>query len=259
MSLARISCDARPHPALSPGERRAIGVLRQIGTTHDGRRVAQLRPEIDERPQTSESPRTADDSPSPEGEGRGEGGRSTHFMNWPLLQNSLLVAGTTTALAVVFGFVAALWLATLEARCEACFSRWRSWRWRCRHSWSRIAGSTCSAKLECCDVAAVPDLFPRGTIWILALMLWPIALFAMLAAWRRLSAQFECEPALTGLRCYAGCCSPWRAANWFGGGADVRAGAEQLCRARHSANEGVAGRIVGSIQHHLFPDAGRAV
>ena len=38
-----------------------------------------------------------------------------------------------------------------------------------------------------------------GTIWILALLLWPITLFAVLAAWRRLeAAQFECEPAVTG-------------------------------------------------------------
>jgi len=37
-------------------------------------------------------------------------------MNWPLLQNSLLVAGTTTALATGFGLVAALWLATLAPR-----------------------------------------------------------------------------------------------------------------------------------------------
>ncbi|HEX5222272.1 MAG TPA: 6-bladed beta-propeller, partial [Verrucomicrobiae bacterium] len=36
-------------------------------------------------------------------------------------------------------------------------------------------------------------------IWILALLLWPITLFAVLAAWRRLeAAQLECEPAMTG-------------------------------------------------------------
>ena len=42
-------------------------------------------------------------------------------MNWPLLQNSLLLAGTTTALAVGFGLVAALWLATLETRWRNVF------------------------------------------------------------------------------------------------------------------------------------------
>ena len=42
-------------------------------------------------------------------------------MNWPLLQNSLLLAGTTTAVAMGFGLVAALWLATLEARWRNVF------------------------------------------------------------------------------------------------------------------------------------------
>ena len=42
-------------------------------------------------------------------------------MNWPLLQNSLLVAGTTTVAAVGFGLVAALWLATLAARWRNVF------------------------------------------------------------------------------------------------------------------------------------------
>ena len=35
-------------------------------------------------------------------------------MNWPLLQNSLLVAGLTTLLATALGFLAALWLEALE-------------------------------------------------------------------------------------------------------------------------------------------------
>jgi ABC-type Fe3+ transport system permease subunit len=48
-------------------------------------------------------------------------------------------------------------------------------------------------------MVAIRNLFARGTIWILALLLWPITLFAALAAWRRLeAAQFECEPAMTG-------------------------------------------------------------
>ena len=42
-------------------------------------------------------------------------------MNWPLLQNSLLVAGTTTAGAVGFGLIAALWLAGLESRWRHVF------------------------------------------------------------------------------------------------------------------------------------------
>jgi ABC-type spermidine/putrescine transport system permease subunit II len=37
-------------------------------------------------------------------------------MNWPLLQNSLLVSGATTLLAMAFGFMAALWLTSVGRR-----------------------------------------------------------------------------------------------------------------------------------------------
>ena len=37
-------------------------------------------------------------------------------MNWLLLQNSLLVSGTTTLLAMALGLMAALWLAAMERR-----------------------------------------------------------------------------------------------------------------------------------------------
>ncbi len=121
-------------------------------------------------------------------------------MNWPLLQNSLLVAGTTTALAVGFGLVAALWLATLGARWRSVFlalaivalalppflvtNCWISLLWD-------------SGVLRAWLPLRIYSL--GGTIWILSLLLWPITLFAALAAWRRLEvAQFECEPAMTG-------------------------------------------------------------
>ncbi len=122
-------------------------------------------------------------------------------MNWPLLQNSLLVAGTTTALAVGFGLVAALWLATLEAR-------WRNGflvaavmalalpPFLVTNCWISLLGET--GLLRAWLPFKIYSL--GGTIWILALLLWPITLFAVLAAWRRLeAAQFECEPAMTGI------------------------------------------------------------
>ena len=121
-------------------------------------------------------------------------------MNWPLLQNSLLVAGMTTALAAGFGLVAALWLATLEAR-------WRNGvlalavvalalpPFLVTNCWISLLG----------DNGALRAWLPLriyslgGTIWILSLMLWPITLFAALAGWRRLeAAQFECDPAMRG-------------------------------------------------------------
>jgi ABC-type Fe3+ transport system permease subunit/DNA-binding beta-propeller fold protein YncE len=121
-------------------------------------------------------------------------------MNWPLLQNSLLVAGTTTALAVSLGLIAALWLATLEAR-------WRNVLlgaavvalalppFLVTNCWIRLLGETGAWRVW----LPFKIYSLGGTIWILALLLWPIALFAVLAAWRRLeAAQFECEPAMTG-------------------------------------------------------------
>ncbi len=121
-------------------------------------------------------------------------------MNWPLLQNSLLLAGTTTALAVGFGLVVALWLATLEAH-------WRNVLlslaivalalppFLITNCWISLLGET--GVLRAWLPLKIYSL--GGTIWILSLMLWPITLFAVLAAWRRLeAAQFECEPAMTG-------------------------------------------------------------
>jgi len=38
-----------------------------------------------------------------------------------------------------------------------------------------------------------------GTVWILALLTWPVTLLALLGAWQRLEpAQLECDPAVTG-------------------------------------------------------------
>lgn len=121
-------------------------------------------------------------------------------MNWPLLQNSLLVAGMTTAVAVGFGLVAALWLATLEAR-------WRNVflvvavvalalpPFLVTNCWISLLGET--GMLRAWLPFKIYSL--GGTIWILSLLLWPITLLATLAAWRRLeAAQFECEPAMTG-------------------------------------------------------------
>ena len=121
-------------------------------------------------------------------------------MNWPLLQNSLLVAGTTTALAVGFGLVAALWLATLEARWRNVFLALAIVAlamppFLVTNCWISLLGD--KGLLRAWLPLRIYSL--GGTIWILALLLWPITLFATLAAWRRLeAAQFECEPAMTG-------------------------------------------------------------
>src|SRR5581483_2020397 len=121
-------------------------------------------------------------------------------MNWTLFQNSILVSGLTTLLSVAFGLMAALWLGGLETR------------WRAR--WLGVAVGT---------LALPPFLVTNcwlhylgssgvwhhwlplniyslgGTVWILALVTWPITLLAVLGAWQRLeAAQLESDMAVTG-------------------------------------------------------------
>ncbi len=122
-------------------------------------------------------------------------------MNWPLLQNSLLVAAAATMLAVGFGLMAALWLATLAARWRNVFLGLAILAlalppFLVTNCWINLLGETGVWR------AWLPFKVYSlgGTVWILSLMLWPITLFAALAAWQRLeAAQFECEPALRGL------------------------------------------------------------
>jgi len=121
-------------------------------------------------------------------------------MNWPLLQNSLLVAGTTTVLAVVFGLITALWLATLR-------STWRNVflalsivalalpPFLVTNCWIDLLGETGLWR----SWLPLKIYSLNGTIWILSLLLWPITTLATLSAWRRLeAAQLECDPKLTG-------------------------------------------------------------
>ena len=121
-------------------------------------------------------------------------------MNGPLLQNSLLVAGATTALAVGLGLVAALWLATLAARGRTAFLALAVVAlalppFLVTNCWISLLGDT--GVLRAWLPFRIYSL--GGTIWILSLMLWPITLFAVLSAWRRLeAAQLECEPTMTG-------------------------------------------------------------
>ncbi|MGC3959129.1 MAG: hypothetical protein QM813_14640 [Verrucomicrobiota bacterium] len=165
-------------------------------------------------------------------------------MNWPLLQNSLLVAGTTTALAMGFGLIAALWLATLEARWRNVFLAAAIVAlalppFLVTNCWIELLG----------EAGVLRRWLPfniyslGGTIWILALLLWPITMFAALAAWRRLeAAQFECEPAMTGFKLLHLLLLPVAKGELaLAAGTDVCARLEQLCCTGHSPNQGVAG------------------
>ncbi len=121
-------------------------------------------------------------------------------MNWLLLQNSLLVSALATVLAVALGFAAALWLAGLETR----------WQKRClalavialvlppflvTNCWLHLLGQTgVWRRWLPLDIYSL-----GGTVWILALLTWPITLLLALSAWRRLeAAQLESDPALGG-------------------------------------------------------------
>jgi len=122
-------------------------------------------------------------------------------MNWPLLQNSLLVAGITTAVAVGFGLVVALWLAALAARWRNVFLALAIVAlalppFLVTNCWISLLGD--NGLLRAWLPFRIYSL--SGTIWILSLLLWPLTVFAVLSAWQRLeAAQFECEPAMTGL------------------------------------------------------------
>jgi ABC-type Fe3+ transport system permease subunit/streptogramin lyase len=121
-------------------------------------------------------------------------------MNWPLLQNSLLVSGLTTALAVVLGCLVALWLTGLK-------QPWRNVSlavaivalalppFLVTNCWLYLLGHNGAWR------GWLPfNIYTLGgTVWVLALLTWPITLLLVYGSWRRLEvAQLESDPALSG-------------------------------------------------------------
>src|SRR5258706_12987853 len=117
-------------------------------------------------------------------------------MNWLLLKNSLLVSGLTTLLSLFFGLLAALWLAGLE-------KRWRNGLrlvavialvlppFLVTNCWLHYLGLTGVWRRW------LPfNIYSLGgTVWILALLTWPIVFLAASSAWQRLEApQLESDP-----------------------------------------------------------------
>ena len=131
-------------------------------------------------------------------------------MNWLLLKNSLLVAGMTTALAVAFGFVAALWLAGLERRWRNLFlvlamSALALPPFLVTNCWLDLLGETGAWR------SWLPlNIFSLGgTVWILALLYWPLTLLLTWSAWQRLEpAHLEADPAVTGFTLIRGLLVP---------------------------------------------------
>ncbi|MEO7300158.1 MAG: hypothetical protein ABI042_16460, partial [Verrucomicrobiota bacterium] len=122
------------------------------------------------------------------------------MMNWPLIQNSLLVAGITTVFSTLLGIFSALWLAGLERRWRKFFLTFAILTlalpaFLVTNCWLDLLGLTGIWR------SWLPlNIFSLGgTIWILSLMNWPIPLFFVLASWRRLEqSQLEIDPLLTG-------------------------------------------------------------
>src|SRR5687767_8652161 len=117
-------------------------------------------------------------------------------MNWPLLQNSLLVGGMTTLLACGLGFVVALGLAGMEAP-------WRRWLFAgaiialvlppflVTNCWLDLLGNNGAWRgwlpLNLYSLA--------GAVWLLTLLTWPLTTVLVLGAWDQLeSPQLESDP-----------------------------------------------------------------
>ena len=122
-------------------------------------------------------------------------------VHWALLQNSLLVGALTTLLAAVFGLAAALWLAGLTPPWRtrwlaACLVALALPPFLATNCWLHYLGQTGVWR------SWLPlNIFSLGgTVWILALLTWPITTLFLLGAWRRIEpAQFESDPAMTGV------------------------------------------------------------
>ena len=121
-------------------------------------------------------------------------------MNWPLLQNSLLVSAATALLALVFGCMAALWLAGAERR-------WRNLGlglavaalamppFLVTNCWLDLLGANGTLR----DWLPLNIFTLPGAAWILALLLWPITTLAVWSRWERIEPELlEAEPALRG-------------------------------------------------------------
>ncbi len=121
-------------------------------------------------------------------------------MNWLLLRNSLLVSVLTTLLAGGLGFLAALWLAGLAPRWRSCVlalavAALALPPFLVTNCWLQFLGSAGVWR----SWLPLNIISLGGTVWILALLLWPIPLLAVSSAWHRLEpAQLESDTAVTG-------------------------------------------------------------
>jgi iron(III) transport system permease protein len=117
-----------------------------------------------------------------------------------LLANSLITSGAATALAVVFGFAAALFVSALPARAQwtllvLAIVAFALPPFAVVNAWLHYVGATGTWR-KWLDV----NIFTMwGAAWLIALMLWPITFAAVWSAWKKLDlANFEAEPSIAG-------------------------------------------------------------
>ncbi len=123
-------------------------------------------------------------------------------MNWPLLQNSLLVASATTVAACVLGFVAALLVAAVPQRIQRCLVILATAAlalppFLVTNAWLDLLGVNGALR------AWLPlNIFSlSGAVWVLALLYWPLPFLLVVGEWRKIeAAQLEIEPAMRGLQ-----------------------------------------------------------
>jgi ABC-type Fe3+ transport system permease subunit/DNA-binding beta-propeller fold protein YncE len=121
-------------------------------------------------------------------------------MNWVLLKNSLVVSGAAAALAVAAGFAAALFAQGLPRRGRNLVVALSALAlamppFLVTNCWLDYFGAAGPWR------AWVPFgiMSLPGTVWILALLLWPIPFLAACSAWHRLEpAQLESDSAVAG-------------------------------------------------------------
>jgi ABC-type Fe3+ transport system permease subunit/DNA-binding beta-propeller fold protein YncE len=132
-------------------------------------------------------------------------------MNWVLLKNSVLMSSLATLLSVGFGMAAALWMAGLTSRA-------RGWVWAIAivtfalppflvaNCWLHYLGPAGSWR----GWLPLNIMSLGGTVWILALLNWPVTLLLAGGAWNGIeAAQLESDPAARGWRLITGVLLPY--------------------------------------------------
>jgi len=122
-------------------------------------------------------------------------------MNWPLLQNSLLVSTTASLAALVWGVTVALFVSGLNARGRAVVLGLAVIAvalppFLVTSTWINLLGQTGAWRRWL--PLSIYSL--GGAAWVMSLLLWPVPLFFTLAAWAQIPRNhIENEDALCGV------------------------------------------------------------